>query len=69
MENSKYIIISLGGSLIVPENIDTAFLKEFTKTISEYADKGFHFLIITGGGRVARNYTLAAKEISNPSND
>jgi uridylate kinase len=69
MENSKYIIISLGGSLIVPENIDTVFLKEFTKTISEYADKGFHFLIITGGGRVARNYTLAAKDINNPSND
>lgn len=69
MENSKYIIISLGGSLIVPENIDTIFLKEFIKTISEYADKGFRFLIITGGGRVARNYTLVAKEINNPSND
>lgn len=67
MNNQQYIVISLGGSLIVPEAIDTVFLKEFAHTICEYADKGFRFLIITGGGRISRNYTLAAKEIDNPS--
>jgi uridylate kinase len=68
MEHSQYIVISLGGSLIIPDEIDVEFLKEFTGTLKEYADKGFRFVIITGGGRTARTYALSAKEINNPSN-
>jgi uridylate kinase len=68
MENSPYIVISLGGSLIVPNEIDTQLLKEFTTTIKEYVGKGFRFVIITGGGRIARNYTVSAKEITDVTN-
>lgn len=69
MEARKHIIISLGGSLIVPNEIDISFLKSFVKTINEYVGKSFRFIIITGGGRLARTYTLAAKEIINPTNE
>lgn len=70
MEKEEHIVISLGGSLIVPsDEIDVHFLKSFISTISEYARKDFKFVIITGGGRIARSYTLASKEISNPTND
>lgn len=69
MDTSKRIVISLGGSLIVPNEIDIPFLKAFVAALDEYVQKGFRFIIITGGGRIARTYTLAAKEIINPTNE
>lgn len=59
------IIISLGGSLIVPpEGIDVEFLKKFNVFIrSKIADGHRRFFIICGGGRTTRIYQAAAKEI------
>lgn len=69
MENNKHIVISLGGSLIVPDSIDVAFIKEFIETIKEYTKKSFKFAIVTGGGHTARNYIEASKNITTPSHD
>lgn len=63
----EIIVISLGGSLIVPEQIDTDFLKSFKALVLEYVAKGKKFLIITGGGKICRKYQDVAKEISNPT--
>ena len=63
------IIISLGGSLIVPEEIDIDFLKSFKALILEHVAKGKKFVIITGGGKVNRKYNNAAKELTNPSDE
>lgn len=63
------IIISLGGSLIIPDNVDTDFLKEFKKLILSEVKKGKKFVIITGGGKTCRRYQDTAKEVSNLSND
>ncbi len=67
MENN-YTVISLGGSLIVPENINNLFLKDFINLIKEYTAKNFKFIIITGGGHTARNYINSAKELCTPTN-
>jgi uridylate kinase len=69
MDNSKHIVISLGGSLIVPEGIDTAFLNSFVSVVKDYVVKGYRFVIITGGGKIARNYVESAQGINHPSND
>ena len=69
MEKEEHIVISLGGSRIVPNEIDVFFLGNFVSVIKEYTTRGFKFIIITGGGRIARNYTLSSKEIGNPSNE
>lgn len=63
------IIISLGGSLIVPGDIDSQFLKKFNKLIRGLVGEGRRFVIITGGGRTARNYQEAAKAIVALHND
>lgn len=63
------IVISLGGSLIVPENIDLSFLREFKDLILLEVARGKKFVIITGGGKVCRQYQEVAKEFSNPSSD
>lgn len=68
MNKENYIVISLGGSLIVPDEIDTSFLKTFISTIKSYTDKGFKFVLITGGGKICRRYNNALESISSVSN-
>lgn len=62
-------IISLGGSLIVPDKIDWKFLKKFRKLIIKEIKKGNKFIIITGGGGTARKYQVAASKAANLTND
>lgn len=59
----EYVVVSVGGSLIVPGEIDTAFLKQFRNLILKKIDEGFSFYIITGGGKLARRYQEAAKTV------
>ncbi len=58
----KTIVISLGGSLIVPDEIDIAFLKKF-KSLIEKQLKKINFIIVTGGGKTCRKYIEAAKNL------
>jgi len=51
----KVIVISLGGSLIVPDKVDYEFLKEFKKTL-EKNKKKYKFVVVCGGGKPARTY-------------
>ena len=60
----KTIVLSLGGSLIVPDKIDADFLKNFKKTIGNYIRKDNKFVIYCGGGSVARKYQEAASRIA-----
>ena len=58
----KVIVLSLGGSLIIPDKIDTIFLKEFKKIILKNTRK-YKFIIVCGGGSIARKYISALREI------
>ncbi|MDE2400015.1 MAG: UMP kinase [Patescibacteria group bacterium] len=60
----EIIVISLGGALIVPEEIDVEFLKSFKSLILSQVAKGKKFLIDTGGGRTCRKYQNAASEMT-----
>jgi uridylate kinase len=68
IKNNK-IVISLGGSLIVPNGVDIDFVNSFISLIKEYISRGFSFIIITGGGKVCRDYDNSLKEIMKPSNE
>ncbi len=52
--------MSVGGSLIVPNEIDTVFLRNFKQFIEEDINSERRFVIIAGGGRTARRYQDAA---------
>lgn len=70
MNNKKEIIvISLGGSLIVPKRIDWQFLKKFRELIICEIKKGKRFAIITGGGYAAREYAQAASKVTKLTKD
>lgn len=58
------IIISVGGSLIVPDSIDSDFLISLKNLINEGTKSGERFIIICGGGKTARRYQDAGKIVS-----
>lgn len=68
-EKKEIIVISLGGSLIVPEEIDWEFLRDFRKEIINQVKKGRKFVFVTGGGYVAREYQQAAGKIADLTKD
>ncbi len=55
------IIVSLGGSLVAPDNIDLDFLRGFKKSIVKQLDKKRVFIFV-GGGKIARQYQGALLE-------
>jgi uridylate kinase len=57
----KAIVISLGGSLIVPDKMNFKFLDGFKKTL-EKNYKTHKFAIVCGGGTIARKYISALKK-------
>jgi len=64
MQQGETIVMSVGGSIIVPDAIDTAFLINLKKLVEkEVAQNGRRFIIIAGGGQTARNYQDAAREV------
>jgi uridylate kinase len=62
-------VISVGGSLIVPNEIDTVFLSSFKQFIIKRIERGDRFILIAGGGKTARKYQLAAAEVSGIDNE
>lgn len=65
--NKNLFLISLGGSLINSGEVDTVFLKKFKVLIERKVKKGNRFIIITGGGRPARQYQAALRKIAKTS--
>ncbi len=57
-------MVSVGGSLIVPDQIDVTFLKQFKELILDKVHKRFSFTIIAGGGSTARRYQDAANQVT-----
>ncbi len=60
-KRDKIIVISLGGSLIVPDMIDLGFLRKFKKIIEKHI-QDYRFVVVCGGGSIARKYINALKK-------
>jgi len=56
----KTIVLSLGGSLIIPAEIDFGFLHKFKKTLRKNYSK-CKFVVVCGGGSIARKYISSLK--------
>ena len=66
--NKETIIISLGGSMVAPNDIDLGFLKSFKYSLKKYLGTK-RFFIIVGGGKIARNYQKALLEFGAKATD
>lgn len=67
--DKKIVVLSLGGSIIVPHRIDWNFLKKFKDLIVSEIKKGIKFIIITGGGYTCREYQQAAMKVTKLTKD
>ncbi len=65
----KIIVLSLGGSLICPAGFDVYFLKKFSEVIGKYIKKDCKFVIICGGGSLARTFQATASQSSKLSDE
>lgn len=57
----KVIVLSLGGSLIVPEKANFQFLNRFKHTLRKHY-RTHKFVVVCGGGTIARKYISALKK-------
>ena len=65
MAEQETVVMSVGGSLIVPDQIDTLFLAGLKNLIERQVTfSGKRFIIITGGGKTARRYQDAAASVT-----
>lgn len=65
----KTHVVSLGGSLIVPGDVDAEFLQQFRHFVQQRIAKGERFILIAGGGKTCRNYQKALEEIREVDNE
>ena len=57
----KVVVISLGGSLIIPDRINFKFLDHFKKVLGKHY-KNYKFVVVCGGGTIARKYITMLRE-------
>jgi len=59
-------VISLGGSIVAPKEVDVEFLKNFVSVIRSFIeeDSSRRFIFVVGGGGPARIWQNAYREIS-----
>ena len=69
IQTKKTYIISLGGSLIVPDEVDYKFIKKFRELILKKVKNGSKFIIVCGGGRLNSRYNEAGKKIRKLNNE
>ncbi len=69
MQNDSTVVISLGGSLIVPDTIDVELLKKFKQFVLESLQAGRRIVVIAGGGKTTRRYQEAAAAVSTLTDD
>ncbi len=63
----KTFVVSLGGSIIVPDEIDIEFLKEFRTLIISEIKNGNKFIIVAGGGKTCRKYQEGLTAVIGPN--
>ncbi|MBS3168192.1 UMP kinase [Candidatus Woesearchaeota archaeon] len=56
----EVIVFSLGGSLVVPNNVDYNYLHKFKIFVNKLRKK-YNIVLVTGGGKTARDYIKALR--------
>lgn len=58
------ILISVGGSLIYPEELDPNFLQRLKEVVFKFVEQDHRIVLITGGGKICRKYNQLARELN-----
>ncbi len=71
MSNDRKLIISLGGSIVVPNEINIGFLKQFKRFILQILSNYQRLIVVVGGGYTNKKYNFAVKKLTKncPNNE
>ena len=56
------VVISIGGSILVPDQDDNTYIKELASMLNELSES-FRIFVVVGGGRIARYYIKLARSL------
>ncbi|MFH1663656.1 MAG: UMP kinase [archaeon] len=62
------IVVSVGGSMIAKDKMDAPLIAKFANSINALRKEGFEFVLVAGGGKIARDYIAAAKNLGVENN-
>ncbi len=60
--NKEKVVVSIGGSILIPDNNDSFYIKKLSNLVEEVV-KEVELVIVVGGGKIARYYTVTASEL------
>ncbi len=63
------IVISVGGSLLVPDRVDVDFISRLKDMVRFFINDGYQIALIIGGGKTSRRYGEVASSFSHISNE
>jgi len=63
VSQKKLFVLSVGGSVFFNEKLRAPEIAKFCECINELIREGYEFVIVVGGGRVARVYQAGAKAL------
>src|SRR5919106_4910274 len=61
MQSKEKVVVSIGGSIVAPPNLDTTFIESLAKLLVEVSKERKVFCV-TGGGWIARQYIEAGRQ-------
>ena len=62
------IVVSVGGSVIAQDKLNATLMAKFANSINELRKEGFEFILVAGGGKIARDYIATAKTLGIQNN-
>jgi len=65
MKTHDFTVISVGGSVVVPDEINISFLRAFRALLMREIKKGKKFVLVVGGGKTTRRYQTAISSFPN----
>jgi uridylate kinase len=63
------IVIAVGGSLLVPDQVDVSFITKLKNITRFFTEDGYQIALVIGGGKTSRNYHRAATSFENITNE
>jgi uridylate kinase len=60
---NRTFVLSVGGSVFFSDKLRAPKIAKFCEAINELKREGFEFVIVVGGGRIARAYQAGAKAL------
>lgn len=62
------LVIAVGGSLLIPDHIDTSFITHLREMVKHTTESGYQMILVIGGGKTSRNYHAAASQFNHITN-